>query len=117
MKSDLPTDIQRKRPREVSLEYRLKEGHLKDATTIEGVMRPETTVLIHLTDRHGHLEFTGEDVAAQRDLPVHHGPLSLLPQEHPALAGRSPGYPEYFPTATDPLSLPFNLHRTPCDTT
>jgi len=46
----------------------------------------EAALLVHLSDHVGDTELAAEDVHSERDLPDHHGPVSLLPAEPAALA-------------------------------
>ena len=46
----------------------------------------EAAVLVYLADHVGDTELGAEDVHSERDLPDHHGPVSVLPTEPAALA-------------------------------
>ena len=50
----------------------------------------EAALLVHLTDHDGHPVVASQNVHAVGDLPVHHGPVPLLPAEPAALAELDP---------------------------
>lgn len=50
----------------------------------------ETAVLVHLPDHDGHTKQPAENAHPLRNLPIHHGPLPVLPTEPAALAELDP---------------------------
>ena len=62
-------------------------GRKENAAAVSWELRrPEASVLVHRFDGHGHPVVSGADASAGRHLPLHHGPVPLLPEEHAALA-------------------------------
>jgi len=57
------------------------------ATTRQiNIWRREAAILLHSPDGDGDPGEPGEDAPAERNLQVHHGPVSLLPREHAEVA-------------------------------
>lgn len=50
----------------------------------------QAAVLVHLPDHHGHPAVPQQDADAERDLPVDHGPVPVLPAEPAAVAELHP---------------------------
>lgn len=72
-----------------------RRGHLAEHRAAEGeggqdvqeeLHAREAALLVHLADHDGDTEQPAEDAHAVRDLPVHHGPVPVLPAEPAAVA-------------------------------
>ena len=59
-------------------------------TVPEELHARQAAVLVHLPDHHGHPAVRQQDADPERDLPVDHGPVPVLPAEPAALAELHP---------------------------